>query len=164
MSNVKMGVISEFGGHKMAGGFIVLDNAVHTLQTELEEAYDKSVNDSDAIEVVIDDRLSIADVSWNLFNDIQKLAPFGVGNEKPVFLFEKVIIHSVSKFGKGGLHTKLLIEKGDRKLIPAIKFFTGDNEKFSFLKDGQIIDLVASLEKSNFGRYPELRLKVIDVF
>ena len=163
MNHVKDGVIPEFGGHMMAGGFVVSDAGIHDLQEELNKAYDKAANEDDAIKTMIDDKLKIDRVDWTFFNEIEKLSPFGVGNPRPVFLFEDIVINSVDKFGKTGDHMKLISKKTDGRQVSGIKFFAGDSEKFKNLKDGQQINLVASLEKSNFGRYPELRLKVVDL-
>jgi single-stranded-DNA-specific exonuclease len=157
MNEVKDGVVPEFGGHMMAGGFVVSDEGIHDLQEELNKGYEK-VGGGDVIQTDIDMKLDIKTVNWNLFNEIEKISPFGIGNERPVFLFENVEISKVEFFGKTKEHLKLIFGN-----LSAIKFFAADSEKFKGLKDGQSVNLVASLEKSTFGRYPELRLRVVDL-
>jgi single-stranded-DNA-specific exonuclease len=176
-------VIAEFGGHTMAGGFVVSDSGIHDLQAELNKAFEEiqsapnSDSDSDAkagtdtesageIEVPVDAKLKIDDVSWDNFNEIEKLSPFGMGNERPLFMFEGVKIEKVEMFGKAKEHLKLTFAKEGQtspKIVQAIKFFASDSDKFKELKDGQVINLVANMEKSTFGRYPELRLRVVDL-
>ena len=53
------------------------------------------VTNSDQIN--IDMELRLNDVNDRLYSQIEKLAPFGVGNKKPVFLFRKVVPFSVRK-------------------------------------------------------------------
>ena len=38
--------------------------------------------------IYIDKRLEIDDINWNTYGIIERLAPFGLGNPKPLFLFE----------------------------------------------------------------------------
>jgi single-stranded-DNA-specific exonuclease len=163
MNAVAPGFIGEFGGHEMAGGFIVYDDGVYTLPEELEKAYEKAKNDFEKISKKVDAELILDDVNWNLFNDIQKLAPFGVGNEKPSFIFKNLTVEKSENFGKEKNHLKLSFKKSDGRMITAIKFFAADNEHLAKIISGQKINLVANLEKSDFGRYPELRLRIVNI-
>lgn len=166
MNNVDHGTIYGFGGHMMAGGFEVTDDGVFNLHAELEKAHKKtqsSENDPDFGAVAIDRKLSIDEIDWKLFNDINKLAPFGVGNEKPVFLLEGVKIRSVDQFGKTKNHTKVLLQKNNGATLSAIKFFSDGDGKLEKMQAGGQVNLIVNLEKSTFGRYPELRLRIIDV-
>ncbi len=163
MNEVGSGIIDQFGGHKMAGGFIVTDNGVFTLSDELEKAYEKAKNDFEKQKIKVDAELNINDLTWNLFNDIQKLAPFGVQNEKPIFLFKDLTIEKIDNFGKDKNHLKISFKKNDGRLITAIKFFAEDHEHLSKIVPGQKINLIANLEKSDFGRYPELRLRIVNI-
>lgn len=169
MNQIKPGVVGEFGGHMMAGGFVVSDAGIHDLQEELNKAYDAIVKtDSDGKTVgemttEVDAKMRIDDVTWTTFNEIEKLSPFGVGNNRPNFLFEQVTSDKVEFFGKAKEHLKILFNTSGGKTIEAIKFFAGDSEKFAKLKDGQTIDMIAAMEKSTFGRYLQLRLRILDL-
>lgn len=179
MNRVKPGVVGEFGGHMMAGGFVVTDVGIHDLQNELNTAYDaivqkdKEGNIIGGIITEVDAQMRISDVTWNTFNEIEKLAPFGVGNERPQFLFKQVVADRVEFFGKAKEHLKLIFNtnsdgadganSASGQSLEAIKFFAGDSEKFSQIKEGQSIDIIASLEKSTFGYRPQLRLRLIDL-
>lgn len=163
MSAVEDGIISGFGGHEMAGGFVVLDDGVHSLRQALEEAYKKTKHSDDEKSVIVDYVLSLKDISWNLFNDIHQLSPFGIGNLKPAFLLKNILIDDVILFGATGAHLKLIFKVNEKKDITAIKFFSGDDPNFSKLEKGMSVNLIANLEKSTFGYYPELRLRIIDL-
>ena len=48
------------------------------------------------------------------------------------------------------------------KIVSAIGFFMSKEGGLD-LKAGQIIDLAASIEKSNFRNKPEIRLRIVDI-
>ena len=79
----------ELGGHKLSGGFSVLFEKIHTLENALIEASTHIVNKNP--EILVDAELNLKDVSENFISEILKLAPFGVGNEKPVFIFRDIL-------------------------------------------------------------------------
>jgi single-stranded-DNA-specific exonuclease len=166
MNNVDHGTIYGFGGHAMAGGFEVTDDGVFNLHDELEKAHIKtksSEGDEGFGLINVDRKILIDEIDWKLFNEINKLAPFGVGNEKPVFLLENVKVSSADKFGKTANHTKLLLQKNNGSNLSAIKFFSDGDEKLSKVASGDSVNLIVNLEKSTFGRYPELRLRIVDI-
>jgi len=114
----------------------------------------------------IDLELRLEDINERLHRDINQLAPFGVGNPKPVFLFSKVIPKEIRIFGKAKEHVELIfINEVDEK-VSAISFFGATSEWAKSLlgmKNLKSIDLIASLEKSMFMNRPQLRLRIIDV-
>jgi single-stranded-DNA-specific exonuclease len=95
------------------------------------------------------------------------LAPFGVGNPKPSFIFKNISISGIKEFGKEKNHLEFLFSKRTGEKVPAIGFFMNSesfkNKNGNNLKIGDKIDLVACMEKSNFRGRPELRLRIIDV-
>ena len=55
----------------------------------------------------IDAELRLSQITYRLHDEINKLAPFGIGNRKPVFLFRDVKPATVRSFGKGNEHIEL---------------------------------------------------------
>ncbi|MCX6712145.1 MAG: hypothetical protein NT041_00450, partial [Candidatus Vogelbacteria bacterium] len=111
-----------------------------------------------------------AQLTWETYKLIEPMAPFGVANPKPVFQIRDLEISEVKYFGNGGLHLELTFQKPDGKKICAIGFFASpvpDDPAHVFgdikLAKGEKIDLVATLEKSMFKNYPELRLRIVDL-
>ena len=115
------------------------------------------------IDTFIDKKLSIDDVNWDIYKNIEKLAPYGEGNPKPVFIFENVAVKEVKQFGKTNNHLELSFENQKGKKIRAIGFFMSSESFKKSMKSGEKIDLIASFEKSNFRNYPELRLRIMDI-
>ncbi len=170
------GTFMQFGGHKHSGGFSVDNGAIHYLEQRLNEAAvasaaRKSPLESNATasdqtdEASIDAELRLDDVTAKLYDEVSRLAPFGVGNPKPIFLFRNIPIAEIRVFGKGREHVELVFTRtaGAGGRLSAIAFFGVGNAWAKELSVGQRIDLIASLEKSFFRGRPELRLRVIDV-
>ncbi|MCX6754495.1 MAG: single-stranded-DNA-specific exonuclease RecJ [Candidatus Nomurabacteria bacterium] len=153
-----------FGGHKGAGGFSVSHEEVHFLEERLVAVFNNSVIDEkNEKEYFIDAPIAIDDVNIENFNIINKLAPFGMGNPKPTFLFEGIKIFSIKEFGKEKNHLELSFKTDRGRIVKAISFF---KTRLSFdpaLELGSVINLVATFEKSTFAGRTELRLRITDI-
>jgi len=152
----------HFGGHKMSGGFAIEQEKIHVLEEVLSASYKKlSVAGASGAVEDYDDVLTLDDIHRGTYEVLEKLAPYGVGNPKPVFLFKKVEVKSVKMFGKTKNHLELGFENSVGEKFNAISFFTKTNDLLSSLVPGDYINLKACIEKSFFKRYPELRLRII---
>lgn len=170
MTEVEAGIFEEFGGHEMSGGFSVVTEKVHLLEDKLQLAYEKVIikaNNSslktESDQNLADMKLTLDEVTMENYKMLEKLAPFGVGNPKPVFLFEKVEIKKVRNFGKENNHLEIIFENSRGKEIKAVGFFTTTTSFGKELKTGDQINLLANLEKSTFRGFTELRLRIVDV-
>ncbi|HBM46214.1 MAG: Single-stranded-DNA-specific exonuclease RecJ [Parcubacteria group bacterium GW2011_GWF2_38_76] len=164
MSTVPSEIFVDFGGHHLAGGFSLSKNSVFGAGDILEGAYMEIADEKIDEELAIDEKIRPDDVSWKIFDAMEKMAPFGVSNTRPVFLFEHVEIYSVKKFGKKSDHFQIEILKDEGGTISAYDFFIDENSFPNVsLRPGKFIDLVATIEKNNFGRSPNLRLKIVDI-
>lgn len=154
----------QFGGHEASGGFMVAHEHVHILETKLSEMYEqmekKPVEEGG---IFVDAKLSLDDLNWKNYDEMTKLSPFGQGNPKPIFLFEDLRIEGVKEFGKTGTHLELLFKNSSGKQIKAIGFFRGSTHNGEELVAGQTVSLLAAIEKDTFRRFPELRLRVIEI-
>lgn len=160
----------DFGGHAMAGGFSLEEEKLPELAKRLTSAYDRAQKAEVEQELLVDEELLLEQVNWETYKLIEPMAPFGVDNPKPVFLFKNLEIDEVKYFGNGGLHLELNFKKVDGKKVSAIGFFASpvpDDPAHIFgdikLAKGERIDLLATLEKSTFKNYPELRLRIVDL-
>lgn len=165
MKTLPEGFLCDFGGHTLSGGFSVSHEKIHLLETEIIIALKKIKVDGDDVspEIFIDKKMSIDDANWETYKSIEKLAPFGAGNPKPLFIFENLKIAGVKNFGKEKNHLEISFKKEDGKNISAIGFFMTGGEWGIELREGQKINLVATMEKSMFRNFPELRLRIVDI-
>jgi len=159
------------GGHAMSGGFSVASDHIHSFEAEILKSYAATFKALEAAEgdtasggsLIADADISIDDVSWSLWDTIERLSPFGEANPKPVFILRDVTLGQVKMFGKKKEHAELML-LGSRRPIPAIRFFAEDiQDKLESLKEGQKITLAVNIEKSNFKNYPELRMRLVEL-
>ncbi len=161
LMSVATKAFEEFGGHAFSGGFTVSQEKVHTLEEMLARAKQKVVStpalDSDAM---VDMRLSPEEVTSDLYTLISRLAPFGQGNEKPVFFFDGVRVQSAKLFGKERNHLEVLLTRRGATPLKAIRFFA---EPPVLPRHDAPISFTASLERSTFAGRVELRLRIIAI-
>ena len=165
MTEVEKGILIEFGGHDMSGGFSVFQEKVHLLEDKLQLAYEKVILKGIQIkeENLVDAKITFDEVNAENYRLIEKLAPFGTGNPKPLFLFEKVVVENVKMFGKETNHLELTFKNSRNKSVKAIGFFVKVSDFGVELKAGEKINLLANFEKSTFRGFAELRLRIVDV-
>ncbi len=158
-------VFSEYGGHAASGGFTVHFDKVDLLSDELEISYQKlSVKNESKEKIIADAIISIDDVNDDLGKQVSLLAPFGMGNPKPIFAFRGIEISEVKIFGKNSEHLKIDFRNGKGRKISAVGFFTKPEDFSVKIAAGEKIDLLANFEKSFWNGNEELRLRIADVF
>ncbi len=163
MSKTLPGVFAQFGGHKMAAGFTISNEKIHFLEEEIAKAYEAARQERVPESIFIDKKLSLDDINWETYRQIEQLAPFGVGNPKPLFLFSNAEVKDFALFGKESNHLRIDFEKAGGKKVSAIAFFTTSSDFGVTLQKGSRINLVATMEKSMFRNFPELRLRIVDL-
>lgn len=168
MSEMKNEVFIEYGGHSLSGGFSVHNEKIHFLEEELIKAIEKLKlkNGEKKIEeeIFLDRELSVDDINLNTYSQIEKMSPFGEGNLKPLFIFNKLKIDDVLAFGKNKEHLKLEFRNSKGNRVEAISFFSSVDDYEVNIKKDEKINLVANIEKSNFRNFPQLRLRIVDIF
>jgi len=157
----------EFGGHEMAGGFTVQNDKVHFLEEVLSKAFLKVKRDPSTSSGPgnYDIKADLESVNMKVWNDLEKLSPYGCENQKPVFLFEDVNIQKIKKFGKNGSgeHLEIVFSNG-KKEVKAISFFSGLESFSKDINEGGKANLLATFDLSRFGGKVELRLRIVDIF
>jgi single-stranded-DNA-specific exonuclease len=160
MSSCKNSFVS-FGGHELAGGFAVSLDAIHFLESELSDSYENLKTEISRTPVYSYDMdLSFDEVTPELYDQVSKLAPFGVGNPKPIFLFRDSAIEKLRLFGKHNEHLELTFRSESGRYVKAIAFFKNHESFGEMLREGSQVQLFASLEKSYFGYKTEFRLRI----
>ena len=157
------GTFLQCGGHAFAAGFSCAQEKIHLLEDSLLTSLSEMKQDVKSANVFVDAELSLDQASWTIYREIEKLAPFGCGNSKPLFIFKNIPIKNVKTFGKQKNHLELAFENSDGKQVKAIGFFMTAETWGTEIVSGERIDLVATFEKSHFRNFPELRLRIVDV-
>lgn len=147
----------DLGGHPGAAGFSIKTGNIKKLQKALTKTIFAKLSkiklephlDVDAI-------MDRSAVTVKNIDTITKLAPFGIGNPEPLFLFKNLEIKTKKLIGSTGDHLKLNFGNLD-----AIAFKKG--ELYDKLNVGDLLDLAASLSLNEWNGYrlPQLIIKEI---
>ena len=142
-------IIGDFGGHSMAAGLSLSKERVDAFRIAINK---ESIDiESVAREIVnVDFKISLEDISFEKYNEIRKIGPFGTGFEIPTFGIEnvKVIEDRVVK----KTHHFLEFDK-----VSAVKWF-GREESF----EGSFLDVVFNYDVSSSSNEVKLCLNIID--
>ncbi len=159
---------SEFGGHAAAGGFTVHDDAVFFFEDRLVEAYARIMPTASPAASLVppaDAEIKTESVGLPLLEMVEKFAPFGRENPKPVFLLRAGVVHEISRFGKKEEHLKVTLVSEAGKLVEAIMFFAKGNilHRTETLERGARLNMLAHLERNPFSRKTPVRLRLLDL-
>jgi single-stranded-DNA-specific exonuclease len=164
MTSLPAKSLISFGGHSAAGGFTVSYEEIHFLEERLVVVFNNMPEAEEEKEKSnFEASITIDDVTNQNYNVIERLAPFGMGNPKPTFLFKNIIINTVKEFGKEKNHLELIFKNTKGAPIKAIAFFKTRESYSNPLAEGQSINLIATFEKSTFAGRTELRLRIVDM-
>lgn len=164
MTSLPENALLEFGGHSGAGGFSVSHEEIHFLEDRLHQVFqDREAEETPSPDLNIDAIIDIDDVNNDNYKIIEKLAPFGMANPKPLFLFKEVPINTVKEFGKEKNHLELTFKNSRGRDVKAIAFFKTRESYGNILEVGNKINMVASIEKNNFLGKEEIRLRIVDI-
>lgn len=149
----------DLGGHPMAAGFTIDKKKIKTFEKKfLKYAEDKIDERFLTPTINIDMKIPVKLINESLVNEIEKMKPFGIGNEQPIFISENLGIVNTDIVGKDKRHLKLNLYDG-KKYYKAIYFNGFEHEKE--LKPGEKIDLVYTLKKNEYNgnKYIDLVVK-----
>lgn len=159
----------HFGGHAASGGFTVKDEAIFTLEEKLVAALatlPSGEGARDALAFHADATLSLDEVDLSFLKRLERLAPFGQENPKPIFLFREIRLLSLSRFGKGEEHLKLqLVSNETGRTLEAVAFFAKGTlaRAAESLQNNAPVQVLAHIERDSFSRKNPIRLRLLQL-
>lgn len=154
-------LLTQFGGHEEAGGFTATRETIHFLEDAFNKTYQETKHEvsKQVTEIRYDMELELSDVTMDHYRALRQMAPFGMGNEKPVFAFKNVPVNDVKQFGKTKEH--LEIDLGSH--VRAISWYAKPTSFTEEIEAGKTITLLAEFDHSVFRGKEELRLMIVDI-
>lgn len=120
-------LLEKFGGHPMAAGLSIKEENIDKLREKLNE--NSMLKDEDLIKKIkIDCVLPLDQINFRVIEDLEKLEPFGKGNEKALFGIKDVNVIKAQILGKNGNVLKLKLKSNSDKIFDGIYF--GNIEEF----------------------------------
>ena len=150
-------LLERHGGHSMAAGLTMNIANLEALRKRLEEVLKRQMPAEKMTPTLnIDAMVELGDVDNKMIVDLERLAPYGMGNPEPVIGIRGLKVHSTRIVG--GDHLKLMVEDQGRSL-EAIGFRMADIE----LKAGDLVDVAFFPEIRAWQGQTYLQLRMKDV-
>ncbi len=161
----------KFGGHPMACGFtLAAPNKCEDFQAAMIEQFNEKTKGLDLAPTLdIDAEIDLNDVNWELYETLEKFAPFGQANPKPKYLAKGVTVASLKAIGKTHGHLKMDVKHNSTKFHKTIGWGLcdtnrGDGIDWSrTLKEGDVIDIVFEIGVNEWNGNRELQLTIVDL-
>ena len=150
----------EMGGHPMAAGFSLKTKNIALFTKEISENAVKQIEEQHfQRSISVDFELEEQFITEKTYHEIQKLAPFGMGNNEPTFLTKNLEVLEIKKIGKDQTHLKFVLGTGKNR-INAVGFGLGKSDQIS--KSGDKIDVVYALSINEWNDKKTLQLVIRD--
>lgn len=164
----------NFGGHKKAAGLVVEKKRLGVFMKALEENARQHIkdfedtddvssdDDENALEITV--RIPFDSVSFDTYEKINVLKPFGIGNRKPIFSTENLIITELASMSNGA-HIRLELSDGSENpksgTISAVGF--GMGQYGNVLKVGDRVNLAYTMNEYTYRGSTSLSLYIEDI-
>lgn len=157
------GLLTRFGGHRVAAGFEVEEKNIVPLREALSAIGDRVLSDDDLLpSLTIDALLELPEVTTDFARRIQALEPFGMGNPTPVFAATDVVVQHCTRRGGDGAHLGMSLRAaGGNRTIPAIWFRNG--ECADRIHPGDHVDIAFNAGLNTWQEVTSAQLVVKDV-
>jgi single-stranded-DNA-specific exonuclease len=144
------------GGHAAAAGFTIPTDRIG----ELEERLLAYAAPESALE--IDAETPLANLSWELLEQLSTLEPFGQANPQPVLMSRRVHVGMAVTRGAEGQHLKLRLDDGERGAsFEAIAFRLG--HLAGYFERHPWLDIAYTFEAHEWNGHRSLQLNIKDL-
>lgn len=153
-------LFKAFGGHAQAAGLTFSIEHLEEIESALNEAVKRTVTiEQLRPEINIQRSLPLELLTENLVGAIDKLAPFGMENEEPIFHIE-AIPTQIRQIGQDKRHLKLQFSYEERE-IEAIGFQIG--HLYYALSRNVPVELVGTLQLNEWNGVKKVQLLIQDI-
>lgn len=141
-------IFTKFGGHAHAAGLTLPAEAVDMFRERLRAYAAERLTPEEMRPVVkVDAMLDLSDINEDLWTALQKIAPFGMDNPRPVFGLRGARLAGPPQLWKEK-HLKLAVRQGGRTVV--LKAF-GMGERAAELQGSGTLDMAFEIERDWFG-------------
>lgn len=152
--------LHSFGGHKYAVGLTIYQEYIDRFENEIS----RYVADNMKLEqikppLLLDYEVELYDIHDYLLDWMERFAPFGPENSRPVFVTHNVTVANYP-YNVGRNHLKIKVQK-DGVTLDLIGYNLGDY--LPLLKKNSLIDIAYTLEYNRFGNKVSIQGKLRDI-
>ncbi|MFC1771666.1 DHH family phosphoesterase, partial [Candidatus Margulisiibacteriota bacterium] len=152
---------TSFGGHKEAAGFSITSKNIPMFINEFSKVCNDLISTEDLRSIInIDYKLPSEYLTLELAKELEKIQPFGKGNDPPVFYSNELNALDFKTVGDGSHLKATFIDKARKKVINAIGF--GLAEKIELLYKSQV-EILFNLTINSWQGSENPELQLIDI-
>ena len=153
-------LLGKYGGHRAAGGFSFLADNLEQVKSRLSEFAHKCLEVEHLKPLVkIDAQASLGEINYELYQQIESLQPWGIGNSTPVFWTPNVKVVEQRAIGKSQHHLKLTLEELDsNRQIKAIAWRWGE-----YCPLPTHLDIAYKLQENHWNGNTAIELEIVGV-
>ena len=157
-------LLLNFGGHTYAAGLTLRWDDIKVFQQRFQKYVEEHIQPEQTEPILnIDAQIDFKDISSKrLHNDLKRFAPFGPGNEKPIFCTIGVYDFGTSKVvGRDQEHIKLeLVDSKSNNVMNGIAF--GQSASARYIKSKRSFDIAYTIE-DNIYKHGSVQLQIEDI-
>jgi len=159
----QMGLLATGGGHPMAAGFSFRAEREGEVHAFLDERLAAAADLPGAADLTLEGSLQVAGANVTVAQQVGRLAPFGPGNEEPIFLVPRARIVRADRVGKEGATIRCFLEgEGGGARLKAVCFRAKDGPLAAALLAGGVLDLAGHLRAEAWNDQVSAGLHVVD--
>jgi len=149
-----------FGGHAGAAGMTLEVEKLSDLSQVLEDyVCEKGADANGKNKLNLDEELDLETLSLETVKSFERLAPFGMDNQKPVFYIRDFQVESARTMGAGNAHLKLKISKGEAS-FEVVAF--GQGRWATEFVQTKNLELAVTLSVNQWNGQTALQLMMVD--
>lgn len=153
-------LFEAFGGHSGAAGMTLsVDKLDQLSQVLCQFVEDNQLDLSQKNSLVLDGQLDLSEFNLDLIKSLDKLAPFGMDNKKPVFLLKDVAVKQARTMGQNSAHLKLKLFQ-DSDNLDLVAFNQG--QLAQDFQQAQDLELAVTLSVNKWNGQTTLQLMLED--
>lgn len=154
-------LLTAFGGHSQAAGLSIAEENIEAFSKKINEFAKKNIDVQTLVpKLLIDCNLSGQSVTMQTAKMIESLAPFGEGNELPVFSMQGLKVMASQSMGVDKKHLRLRLSDGTN-VFNAVGFGMGElSEKLS---PGTVVSVAFNMNINIYQGSENLQLMLKDI-
>jgi single-stranded-DNA-specific exonuclease len=104
------GILTTGGGHPMAAGFSLPADRVEAFRAFLNERLAAAAGLPGAVDLLVEGALQVPGATLELARHVERLAPFGAGNNEPVLVLQRARVIRSDRVGREASSIRVFLE------------------------------------------------------
>jgi single-stranded-DNA-specific exonuclease len=119
----QVGILTTGGGHPMAAGFSLAPDRLDAFHEFLNARLAAAAALPSAADLAVEGALTVPGATAELAREVARLAPFGAGNEEPLFVLQRARVMRADRVGREGGTIRAFVEgEGGGRRLKAMLF------------------------------------------